>query len=142
MKLVPLSHQLKSGDQVEIITATNAKPKAEWMDFLQTRQAKIKLSEYFKGEKSERIKYSDEDAHAFPIRLALKGVDRMGLLNDITSYLSHTMNINIRKLTLSTNKAIFEGFIEFDMKDRKNLTHILNGLRNINGIQDVERTDI
>ena len=52
------------------------------------------------------------------------------------------MNINMRKLTLSTNKAIFEGFIEFDMKDRKNLTNVLNGLRNIDGIQDVERTDI
>ena len=40
MKLVPLSQPLKAGDQVEIITAANATPKMEWLQFLKTRYAR------------------------------------------------------------------------------------------------------
>lgn len=140
-KLVPLSHQLKSGDQVEIITAASAKPKAEWMKFLQTRLAKNKLTEYFKNENElcgNKIPISSHSG----VRISFKGVDRLGLLNDITSYLSHTIGINMRKLSLSTNKAIFEGYIEIELEDKSNLGEILKELRKIDGIQDVERTDI
>ena len=42
-KLVPLNHQLKSGDQVEIITSKNQKPKADWLDFVITARAKSKI---------------------------------------------------------------------------------------------------
>jgi len=51
MKLVPLSQPLKSGDQVEIITATNATPKMEWLQFLQTRYARTRVIEYFRADR-------------------------------------------------------------------------------------------
>ena len=40
LRLVPLSYVLKTGDQIEIITAENEKPKSEWLNFLKTRKAK------------------------------------------------------------------------------------------------------
>ena len=50
MKLVPLSHVLKSGDQVEIITAESAKPKIECLQFLTTRYAKSRVIDYFRKD--------------------------------------------------------------------------------------------
>ncbi len=42
-KLVPLSHQLKSGNQVEIITSSKQKPNDEWLKFVSTARAKQKI---------------------------------------------------------------------------------------------------
>ncbi|WP_026713359.1 RelA/SpoT family protein [Flavobacterium daejeonense] len=42
-KLVPLNHELKSGDQVEIITSPNQKPTANWLDYVTTSRAKNKI---------------------------------------------------------------------------------------------------
>ncbi len=42
-KLVPLSHRLQSGDQVEVLTSQSQKPQAEWMSFLATAKARTRL---------------------------------------------------------------------------------------------------
>jgi guanosine-3',5'-bis(diphosphate) 3'-pyrophosphohydrolase len=42
-KLVPLNYELKSGDQVEIITSTNQKPTINWLDYVTTSRAKNKI---------------------------------------------------------------------------------------------------
>ncbi len=270
MRLVPLSHTLKAGDQVEIITAENARPKVEWVSFLQTRYARNRVIEYFRrdfdiiAQEGERIfeerirlmgiqssrelvrkfldysqlhdedelwfriglgllgpeefkaiidekdlstgekrKYSirEDNAHAiqykiaecchpipgdpvigfsmndnlvivhkkscpvaeslaskygnrmvvpqwgavqqeYPIRISLKGIDRLGLLSEISSFISQTLGINMRKLQLSTEDGLFEGFIELLVRDKKNLERMVEGLSRIDGIQDVVRTDI
>ena len=53
-KLVPLSCVLKTGDQVEIITAENEKPKREWLDFAKTSKARKVILDY---QKSQRHSY-------------------------------------------------------------------------------------
>jgi GTP pyrophosphokinase len=50
-KLVPLSHTLKSGDQVEIITSEKQRPKWEWFNFVTTAKAKTRIKEAFKTER-------------------------------------------------------------------------------------------
>src|SRR5690554_738759 len=52
-KLVPLSHQLKSGDQVEIITSDNAKPTANWLNYATTGRARSKIKSSLKDEKKQ-----------------------------------------------------------------------------------------
>ena len=52
-KLVPLSHELKSGDQVEIITSDNAKPNVNWLDYANTARARAKIKSSLKDEKKE-----------------------------------------------------------------------------------------
>ena len=42
-KLVPLNHELRSGDQVEIITSANQKPTTNWLDYVTTSRAKNKI---------------------------------------------------------------------------------------------------
>jgi GTP diphosphokinase / guanosine-3',5'-bis(diphosphate) 3'-diphosphatase len=50
-KLVPLSHVVKSGDQVEILTSTKQKPKEDWLSYVITARAKSKIKSALKEEK-------------------------------------------------------------------------------------------
>jgi guanosine-3',5'-bis(diphosphate) 3'-pyrophosphohydrolase len=50
-RLVPLSHVLKSGDQVEIITSSKQKPSEDWLSFVTTAKAKSRIKYYLKEEK-------------------------------------------------------------------------------------------
>ncbi len=50
-KLVPLSTELKSGDQVEIITSENSKPNPNWLNYVSTSRAKSKIKSLLKEEK-------------------------------------------------------------------------------------------
>ena len=52
-KLVPLSHVLKSGDQVEIITSEKSKPSANWLDYVNTGRARSKIKSSLKDEKKQ-----------------------------------------------------------------------------------------
>jgi guanosine-3',5'-bis(diphosphate) 3'-pyrophosphohydrolase len=50
-KLVPLSHKLKSGDQVEILSSGKQKPKEDWLNFVVTAKARSKIKSCLKEEK-------------------------------------------------------------------------------------------
>ncbi len=278
LKLVPLSHVLKSGDQVEIITAEVEQPKREWLQFLVTRHARNIVIDYFKSRKKEiaelgrkmlseqleslgyrmnndsieillehfaipggnseemffRIgigiiklgdlsevlasgkadkshswfqwwfgrkkeaqkkgkndyviasccrpipgdpvigikspdgtvtvhkkscpvadsiaskhgdwvvvpQWDDEEAQSFPVRLSIKGLDRVGLLNEISRYISLVMGVNMRKVYLSTDGGIFSGYIDLYVHDRNALERMIRKLNSIDGIKSVVRTEI
>lgn len=50
-KLVPLSHELKSGDRVDILTSENAKPNPNWLDYATTARARSKIKSALKENK-------------------------------------------------------------------------------------------
>jgi GTP pyrophosphokinase len=52
-KLVPLSKELSSGDQVEIITSPNQKPKLQWLDYAVTSRARSKIKSSLKEEEKK-----------------------------------------------------------------------------------------
>ncbi|GGX09646.1 RelA/SpoT family protein [Aquimarina muelleri] len=52
-KLVPLSHLLKSGDQVEIITSLKSKPSSNWLDYATTARARSKIKSALRDEKKQ-----------------------------------------------------------------------------------------
>lgn len=279
MKLVPLSHVLKSGDLVEIITAENEHPKREWLQFLQTRHARSIVMDYFKTQKKEisaagekilseqlealgykmthdtlgllkdkfnlpggnldelyfrvgigtvkpseiseilmeslgkghsswsfpwfrkkdsvrkekteyiiascckpipgdaviGIKNSDgtvtvhkktcsvadsiaskhgdwvvvpdwdnsaDETQEFPVRISLKGLDRVGLVNELSRYISLVMGVNMRKVYLSAGEGLFDGYIDLYVHDKSVLDKMMKKLASIDGIQSVTRIDV
>ncbi|MEP6674979.1 MAG: bifunctional (p)ppGpp synthetase/guanosine-3',5'-bis(diphosphate) 3'-pyrophosphohydrolase [Ferruginibacter sp.] len=50
-KLVPISHKLRSGDQIEIITSAKQKPSEDWINFVVTSKARAKIKDVLKEEK-------------------------------------------------------------------------------------------
>lgn len=285
MKLEPLSYQLKTGDQVEIITAENEKPKREWLQFLKTRKAKNIVIDYLKGERQESIKVgkkmleeqlaaigtklndktiknllegyeifednadalffrigvgilklnnleeiirkpeekskgwnfpwfkskekksdkfvindTSDQAHkyiiadccnpipgdsivgfissdntvtvhkktcsvansiaakhgdrivmpqweqdattSFLVRLSLKGFDRIGIINEISRYISFVLSVNMRGIYLNTEDGVFDGYIDLYVHDKEDLDRLVRKLLKIEGIQSVVRTDL
>ena len=54
-KLEPITTQINSGDQIEIITADNARPKPEWLDIVTTAKAKSAIKSFLKRERQNNI---------------------------------------------------------------------------------------
>ena len=79
---------------------------------------------------------------SFLVRIALKGIDRMGLLNDISRYVSLVMEVNMRKLSLSAEGGVCEGFIDLYVNNRDVLDRMIRKLSSIDGIQNVTRIDL
>ena len=55
-KLVPLSHKLSSGDQVEVLTSRSQTPQAEWLNFVTTARARTKITAVVRRIRKETIK--------------------------------------------------------------------------------------
>lgn len=55
-KLVPMSHRLQSGDQVEVLTSDKQKPQSDWLDFIVTAKARNNILIVFRREKKEQIR--------------------------------------------------------------------------------------
>lgn len=236
MKLVPLSYVLRTGDQIEIITAETESPKQEWLDFLVSRRARNIVTSYLKDnglwieipqqkEESEHSKkslwsiftsskekpvadkkesfiissadkqgrkykiadccnpipgdpivgFKGEDGvitvhkktcrianslaakfgdkivipqwensfeNAFLVRLSLRGIDRIGVLNEITRYISLVLSMNIREFALRTEGGVFQGFIVLYVHDTADLDKLISRLTKIEGMEEVVRTDL
>ncbi|WP_265429093.1 RelA/SpoT family protein [Chryseobacterium sp. YIM B08800] len=59
-KLVPISYVLQNGDQVDILSSQNQKPKFDWLDFVVTSKAKSKIKSYLNSEKNSFVEEGKE----------------------------------------------------------------------------------
>ncbi len=59
-KLVPLSKELVSGDQVEVITSNAAKPKANWLEYVVSSKARSNIKSSLNDQKRTTAKYGEE----------------------------------------------------------------------------------
>lgn len=83
-RLVPLSHPLKSGDQVEVITSSKQKPSEDWLSFVTTAKAKSRIKYYLKEEK-RRI--ADDGKATLQRKLTHMGVSMSQQnLNELCAY--------------------------------------------------------
>lgn len=64
-KLVPLSHRLKSGDQVEVLTSHSQKPRPEWINFLATAKGKNRLRAALRKEQHPIIEQGKQQFNEF-----------------------------------------------------------------------------
>ena len=64
-KLVPLSHKLSSGDQVEILTSRSQHPQEEWISFVTTARAKTKIEISLRKRKKEQTKQGEKQVREF-----------------------------------------------------------------------------
>ncbi len=97
-----------------------------------------------KSSYGNRIIAAKWDTHkhlSFPIYLYIKGIDDMGLLNQITQIISQQLNVNIKKLAMESNDGIFEGKIQLYVHDVDDVKTICNNLRKIKNIKAVTRVE-
>ena len=73
----------------------------------------------------------------FDATIEICGIDRSGMLHDISDVLSDQLGVNIRKITISSANGIFEGKIELQVHDRKDVKFIVESMKNIKDMQEV-----
>ena len=95
-----------------------------------------------RGEKIVNAKWSKHTLLVFLARIGIKGIDRIGLLNDITQPITLDLNLNIRRIVVETNDGIFDGTIDLYVHDRDNLNDLIKTISKISGIERVARLDI
>ena len=78
----------------------------------------------------------------FPVNLKVSGIDRVTMINDIVGYLSVKRKLKINRMQVNTSKGLFDAGIELMVNERSDLDEILDGLKRIDGIQDVDRMEI
>ena len=86
-----------------------------------------------------KAKWIDSSQEEFTVSIDLTGIDKIGLLNNITNIISENMNINMRKLNLETNDGIFKGNIVISVKTNNLVTKLIDKLKKLNGIEKVKR---
>lgn len=92
-KLVPISHKLKSGDQVEIITSSKQTPSEDWLSFVVTAKAKAKVKEALKEEKK---KVADEGKYTLQRKLEGIGASmQQANLDELVHYYKLSSNLDL-----------------------------------------------
>ena len=110
-KLMPLSYILKTGDQVEIITAENENPKQEWLDFVKTSKARKFILDSLKSQRQSTINLGKKK-----LEEALEAIGK--------------------KLNDKTIRSLMEEFEIFDSKPEEMYFKIGSGLINLDGLAE------
>ena len=73
------------------------------------------------------------------VKIEIQGMDRLGVINDISSVISKNMNIDMKSISLSSIDGIFIGNITLEVKTKQQLEEVLSQLRGITGILSLRR---
>lgn len=97
-----------------------------------------------KSSYGNRILATVWDTHkelSFLVYIYIKGIDSVGLLNEVTQIISRQLNVNIRKISIETNDGIFEGKIQLWVHDVEDVRMICNNLKKVHNIKQVNRVE-
>ena len=92
-KMVPLSHILNSGDQIEIIKSENTKPSSNWLDYVKTSRAKAKIRTALKEEKKLLAEDGKEILRRKLKQLKIKFDEKT--VNDLGSFLKLKTSLDL-----------------------------------------------
>lgn len=92
-KLVPLNTELKSGDQIEVITSPNQKPTANWLDYVTTSRAKNKIRNIL-NENTKKIAEEGKELLTRKLR-HLKVTVNEQVINELVNFFSLKTSLDL-----------------------------------------------
>ena len=96
-------------------------------------------SQFGKNIIKDQIKWSQHKAVSYLSTIELRGIDRMGLLLDISHIVSEDFSINIREVCIRSHDGIFEGNISVYVQDADSLNALMDKFRHVKGIETAKR---
>lgn len=84
-------------------------------------------------------KWVNEESFKNRIKIEIEGLDRMGMINDITAVISNSMNMDMKSMSIESNNGIFLGNINLEVRNKSQLEETFKQLKNINGVSRVRR---
>ncbi len=89
------------------------------------------------GNRILDVKWDMHKQLYFIATIRLGGIDRVGLLNDVTQVISGQMNVNIRNLNITCDDGMFDGTLELRVHDREDVKIIMNNLKQVSDLQEI-----
>lgn len=84
-------------------------------------------------------KWIDSSVQEFNASLMIKGIDGLGLTNELTRVISNQMNVNIQSISLSSNAGIFNGQITVIVPNNQVLNRLIENIQGIDGVEKITR---
>ncbi len=94
------------------------------------------------GDKIKQIRWSTFRVLSFLARIRLKGLDRVGILQDITSVISDKRKINMRTVKIDATGGFFDGYLDLYVHSKEDLDSIIEELKKIKGMKTVRREEV
>lgn len=88
-----------------------------------------------------KTKWAKNKEISFLTGIKIVGLDDVGVINKITNVISGELKVNIAALTIESGEGLFEGTIKVFVHDKEELDELVNRLKQLNGIQSVDRFD-
>ncbi|MBR1626287.1 MAG: bifunctional (p)ppGpp synthetase/guanosine-3',5'-bis(diphosphate) 3'-pyrophosphohydrolase [Bacteroidales bacterium] len=101
------------------------------------KHAVDEMSKY--GNRIVKAKWRENEKITFLAGIRIKGIDRKGLLQDMARVISEVWNINMRSLAMESSEGTFEGTMMVYISDADNLSHLMENIAKIEGIETVTR---
>ena len=93
------------------------------------------------GNNLTPVTWSSHKAMSYLSVLEMRGIDRIGILMELSQVITGELNINIRELHIQSHDGIFEGRISLYVKNIKDLRMIMEKVRRIKGVEQVNRVE-
>ncbi len=100
----------------------------------------VKLSAQ-QGNRIVATQWSNEKVMSYLAIVELRGIDRMGILYDLTRIITSELQVNIRELHIHSHDGIFEGTVTVYVPGSDELKNIMERIRSIKGIERVHRRE-
>ncbi|MDR0972050.1 MAG: RelA/SpoT family protein [Bacteroidales bacterium] len=91
------------------------------------------------GNRIVKAKWRENEKLTFLAGISVQGLDRKGLLQELTGVISEIWNINIRGLAMESSEGLFNGTIMVYIYDTKQLEKLISNIKKIDGIESVKR---
>jgi GTP pyrophosphokinase len=93
------------------------------------------------GDRVIKAQWASRIAMSFIVDLVIRGIDRVGLINDVTRLISSELKVNITGLTIGVNEGLFEGKLSLMIQDTQHLDELVHELENVPGVIEVSREE-
>lgn len=93
------------------------------------------------GNRIIPVRWTIHKLASFLARIGINGIDRIGMINEITSIISTELSVNIRNINVSVYDGIFEGTIDIYVHHTSDLNNLIMQLSNVKGVAAVKRVE-
>ena len=91
------------------------------------------------GNRLLDVKWDMHKLLFFNATIRLGGIDRRGMINDVTLIISNQLSVDIRGLAFTTKDGIFEGTIDLRVHDREDVKAIMDKLKEVDGLKEISQ---
>jgi GTP pyrophosphokinase len=93
------------------------------------------------GDRIIPVRWTEHKMRAFLSRIHITGIDRLGILSDITTLVAKQLDVNIRSLNVDVHDGIFEAIVDLYVHSTVHLNNLILNLAKIKGIEAVNREE-